>query len=394
MSDAADIIFRGAKRRCYISVEPSKGKPAKEVIDLVDDEDAWEALDEIQGGNGNKGKGKDKEKEKDERPYWLPSTIEPTLEELPKWCLLAEVLKEIEGETLRIESLGSKQKNPGSDTVLIMASSTRTGELIREFLATHDPEAPKGTQGRNLMEDKLKLYLWWKKKLVSAKEDGRPAFGMPKGSGGAGKGDGDVSEAMRRKDERSLKERGSRRRVRGGAPTANVVGEKRNMTVEKGLMSGEGEMRNEASDIAELYVSLYLSLPRPHPSNCSLYQNPSSLPSLLDAPLIDFEDESCYGLIPSSQTVIVRAYSDDTDDLILSEIQPRFIIMFEPNQDFVRRVEVYRSSNPGLGVRVYFMVYQVSCEEHKYLAGIRREKESFERLIKERGVSRYILSFR
>lgn len=32
------------------------------------------------------------------------------------------------------------------------------------------------------------------------------------------------------------------------------------------------------------------------------------------------------------------------------------------------------------------MVYQLSCEEHKYLAGIRREKESFERLIKERGV--------
>ena len=32
------------------------------------------------------------------------------------------------------------------------------------------------------------------------------------------------------------------------------------------------------------------------------------------------------------------------------------------------------------------MVYVNSCEEHKYLAGIRREKESFERLIKERGV--------
>ncbi|KAF8439286.1 hypothetical protein L210DRAFT_3541761 [Boletus edulis BED1] len=29
---------------------------------------------------------------------------------------------------------------------------------------------------------------------------------------------------------------------------------------------------------------------------------------------------------------------------------------------------------------------QLSCEEHKYLAVLRREKESFERLIKERGV--------
>jgi hypothetical protein len=33
------------------------------------------------------------------------------------------------------------------------------------------------------------------------------------------------------------------------------------------------------------------------------------------------------------------------------------------------------------------MVYGSSCEEHKYLAGIRKEKESFERLIKERAVS-------
>ena len=60
MSDAADIIFREAKWRCYISVEPSKGKLAME----VDNEDAWKALDEIQGGNGNKGKGKEKGKKR------------------------------------------------------------------------------------------------------------------------------------------------------------------------------------------------------------------------------------------------------------------------------------------------------------------------------------------
>jgi DNA excision repair protein ERCC-4 len=33
------------------------------------------------------------------------------------------------------------------------------------------------------------------------------------------------------------------------------------------------------------------------------------------------------------------------------------------------------------------MVYANSCEEHKYLAGIRKEKDAFQRLIKERGVS-------
>lgn len=32
------------------------------------------------------------------------------------------------------------------------------------------------------------------------------------------------------------------------------------------------------------------------------------------------------------------------------------------------------------------MLYQSSCEEHKYLAGLRKEKDSFESLIRERGV--------
>ena len=47
----------------------------------------------------------------------------------------------------------------------------------------------------------------------------------------------------------------------------------------------------------------------------------------------------------------------------------------------------YRSSNPGLAVRVYLMIYRSSCEEQKLLLGIRREKEAFVRLIKERSVS-------
>ncbi|KAF8433793.1 hypothetical protein L210DRAFT_3556189 [Boletus edulis BED1] len=98
-----------------------------------------------------------------------------------------------------------------------------------------------------------------------------------------------------------------------------------------------------------------------------------------------FDFDMHYGILPPQQTVIIRSYSDDTDDQVLAEIQPKFVVMFEPNLEFVRRIEVYRNSSPGLGVRVYFMVYQLSCEEHKYLAVLRREKESFERLIKERG---------
>jgi len=52
----------------------------------------------------------------------------------------------------------------------------------------------------------------------------------------------------------------------------------------------------------------------------------------------DFDDN--YGLLTPEQTVLIRAYSDDTDDRILDEIKPKFIVMCEPDMDFVRRIEV------------------------------------------------------
>lgn len=47
-----------------------------------------------------------------------------------------------------------------------------------------------------------------------------------------------------------------------------------------------------------------------------------------------------YGLVQPEQLVIVRSYGDDTDDQVLAEIRPRFIVMYEPNLEFVRRIEV------------------------------------------------------
>lgn len=64
--------------------------------------------------------------------------------------------------------------------------------------------------------------------------------------------------------------------------------------------------------------------------------------TLINTTSLDFENDLDvhYGLLAPEQTVVVRAYSDDSDDQVLAEIKPKFIIMFEPSQDFVRRIEV------------------------------------------------------
>jgi hypothetical protein len=53
--------------------------------------------------------------------------------------------------------------------------------------------------------------------------------------------------------------------------------------------------------------------------------------------------------------------------------------------------QVYRGSNPGLALRLYLLLHRETSEEHKYLAGVRREKDAFERLIKEHAVSQFII---
>lgn len=81
------------------------------MIDISDDEDAWEALDEAEGRIRSAPATMDRKDpspiKSRPRPTWLPKRIEPVLEELPKWHLLAETLKEIEEEIMQQESRSS-----------------------------------------------------------------------------------------------------------------------------------------------------------------------------------------------------------------------------------------------------------------------------------------------
>lgn len=371
LTDAANIIFSTAKRRCYVLTAPKPTSvPESQVID-VDDEDAWAALDEAHGLTGSNSR--DNEKKKEEKKPWVPDNMSPVLEELPKWDLLADVLQEIEEELMRQEAVSTRPPTRGTNTVLVMTSSPRSSTLVSEFLGEMDGTAPKGSRGRSMMERKLRTYLYWKGQNARQKQpryQQPPRFSAPQPQSSS-QPEGEISEALKRKDKTRQERSANRRRVRGGAP----------MTIapsKPAVVDPKVKSRDDGDDIAAFLAS--------QPSDLLVSSDADAL--LLETLLsseaeIDFDTH--YGLLAPSQTVVVRAYTDDTDDQILAELQPRFIVMFEPNLDFVRRIEVYRNSNPGMGVRVYFMVYQLCCEEHKYLAGLRREKESFEKLIKERG---------
>jgi DNA excision repair protein ERCC-4 len=91
-----------------------------------------------------------------------------------------------------------------------------------------------------------------------------------------------------------------------------------------------------------------------------------------------------YELYDMNDLVVVHPYDGDLDEHILEEVKPRYVVMYEPDSAFIRRIEVYRSSHTDRNVRVYFMYYKDSVEEQTYLSTVRKEKDAFTKLIRER----------
>lgn len=101
----------------------------------------------------------------------------------------------------------------------------------------------------------------------------------------------------------------------------------------------------------------------------------------------DFTDY--FGLIEPKSLVVVHSYAGESDSRLLENIKPRFIIMYDPDATFVRCIEVYKACNPGKQVRVYFTVYDNSVEEQLYLSALRKEKDAFAKLIRDKSVSAF-----
>ncbi|XP_076044470.1 DNA repair endonuclease XPF mei-9 [Oratosquilla oratoria] len=89
-----------------------------------------------------------------------------------------------------------------------------------------------------------------------------------------------------------------------------------------------------------------------------------------------------------SPLILVQPLKNASDPLslnkILKEMQPKYIIMYDLDLSFVRLVESWQARQAEEQVKVYFLVYKGTVEEQVYLTNIKREKDAFEYLIKEK----------
>ena len=292
-------------------------------------------------------------------------SLRPVLEEQPKWAVLADVLEEIDRDLYFEPAL----RDDSNGTILIMCADTNTCRQLRDYLQTmhvrprtekkveefHDPEEDKPTAAF-MMRRKLRNYLKWRREFAQ------------------------VSATLFTENQRALnravdprvgqQSRGrapanKRRRIRGGGVVGGGAGVGR---LDNGSIAQYFEKPGEVADlVAEMQIT---------------EEEAKQKEDIVADPLEDMDDY--YQMYEMKDLIVIHAYDGDQDEHVLEEVKPRYIIMYEPDAPFIKRVEVYRSSHNDRNVRVYFLYYGGSVEEQHYLSTVRREKDAFTKLIKER----------
>ncbi|KAK9466665.1 hypothetical protein V1512DRAFT_263159 [Lipomyces arxii] len=284
-------------------------------------------------------------------------TVTPVLEEQPKWDQLGSVLDEITAELFANPVAGS-----GDNTVLIMCTEERTCVQLKRYLverAKHDMNDDKG-MAYNMLWRRLREYAEWK-----------PAFAKTRKQMFV---DSKAEEAKR--DTRRPTERGGRpppnkrRRTRGGASMATA----KNVNIV--------DLEDDTTQVVQLVEDTFES----EDVDMMLARE------IAAAEALEGEVGDEYKVFDMGDVVAVLPYDGDMDDYVLEELQPRYVIMYEPDAAFVRRLEVYRASNPGRELKVFLMYYGGSIEEQRYLSAVRKEKDAFTKLIRERGNMAMVLT--
>lgn len=258
----------------------------------------------------------------------VPHGLEPVLEELPKWAILAEVLDEIEKDGYFNPALSQS-----SGSTLIMCGDESTCRQIREFLQTmHETpledlinqddelqEKPNRVSAAYMMRRKLRAYFAWKpdfskfSALLYAGEQKNQSQGQ--GSFGGPTNKIPSNESFRGRAPPPNK----RRRVRGGAAAA----------------SGPNRQNTGAVQVTEeqsAQVAALLAGVQPTEGEKNLKQEIGA---------DSFENmEDYYEFYEMNDLIVVHSYDGDMDERLLDELRPRYVIMYEPDPAFIRRMEV------------------------------------------------------
>eukprot|EP00037_Helgoeca_nana_P030003 m.366387 g.366387 ORF g.366387 m.366387 type:complete len:942 (-) comp28094_c0_seq2:1702-4527(-) len=108
--------------------------------------------------------------------------------------------------------------------------------------------------------------------------------------------------------------------------------------------------------------------------------------SIAGAP--DDELLACFGEIDVGAVVICAMKADGVTrssaslELMLRDVQPRHVILVDPELIAMRQLELYSYATPGPPLSLYLCNFRDSIQEQKFLTSIRLERQAFEALIR------------
>ncbi|KAM3916765.1 DNA repair endonuclease XPF isoform 1-T2 [Leptodactylus fuscus] len=260
------------------------------------------------------------------------------LESNPKWEALSEVLKEIEMENKNSDALG------GPGRVLICASDDRTCAQLREYLAVGAEALLMRLYNKSFGKDEKAAEVWLKNRKAVKKKDSAA--------------NGKNSRAKKTKEGTSKQKK-------------NLKKTELTLTQMMGKVEEDDVGKDQEEDkYREESISIESSIEEPKYEDLQL----------------NLSSDCYYGILKEPLTVI-HPLQGCTDPYaltrVLHEVDPRYVVLYDAELSFVRQLEIYRASKQKT-LRVYFLIYGGSTEEQRYLTSLRKEKEAFEQLIREK----------
>eukprot|EP00898_Chlorokybus_atmophyticus_P002162 jgi/Chlat1/2947/Chrsp2S04679 len=268
----------------------------------------------------------------DDIPLTLPPEgqaleMEAQLEEQPKWKEVRSILLEIKEEQENSEAAAD-------GAVLVLTRDEYTRIQLEQCMQ-------KGPAG--LMKALFKQYVNYQPKLAAMRQ--RRRVRAPRGRG-----------------------RGrSRGRARGGRGSSSRG---------YGRGRGQGQSHGQSNDRDDGFESHPIELENMDDEEEDSADDKDKGPSTSNQ-----EDDSFGEFLEQVHFHAIERHAYDLD-----VVQPVFVVLYDPDVEVIRQLEVFHAERRGVPLRIYFIDYENSAEQFKFLHSIKREKHAFENLIRQKSI--------
>ena len=279
------------------------------------------------------------------------STLHPVLEPMPKWSLLRDVITEIRTEQARLRTDAAQlpDTDAAAAQAMLDAASAPIVVVARDRGPASQLESVIHTGSEAVMASVWQQFLHQRSEAAANRQ---------------------------RKAQKSRKTAGSKR--------ARTAGQSKRDAAIQRLLSGDARPaagRLTADELQALQAAAQAAGGDAGPAARKRAKKAAPM-----VPDVEMVEELVNAPPPAAWKVLdgIVVVALDCSEGALQALKPAFVVMYEPDQAFLREVEVYKAERPGAVCRIYLLLHDTSLDEQRYVAAVRREREAFESLIRTR----------